>query len=180
MKRSPNRPAAGRWQDAFIGLGSNLGRREDFLRKALKILLSHPAIKLVRASGIYSASPVGPPQPDFLNAAVHVRTVLPPRPLFRFLMKAERSLGRRRSGPSSGPGPRVIDLDLLLYGSRRMRSRTLTLPHPRMAGRKFVLVPLREIAPDAVVPGPNATVARLRRELTARGQKVKLCPHLTW
>jgi 2-amino-4-hydroxy-6-hydroxymethyldihydropteridine diphosphokinase len=109
-------------------------------------------------SSVYDTDPVGPPQPDFLNAVAEVHTSLGPRELLARLKSIESELGRE---PAERWGPREIDLDLLLYGDEVVESDDLRLPHPEMTGRAFVLVPLAEIAPDVVVTG-QGRVAELR------------------
>lgn len=152
-------------------MGANEGNREKNLRKAGRALAAH--LTDVRSSPFYETSPVGGPpnQPDYLNAVIIGRTRLSAGALFTLLRKSEFAAGRRRArGPRNGPRP--LDLDLLLYGKAEIRSRALTVPHPRMASRLFVLVPLADIAPRRVVPGTGRTVARLlaeaRRDSTER------------
>jgi 2-amino-4-hydroxy-6-hydroxymethyldihydropteridine diphosphokinase len=146
-----------------IGLGSNLGRREDFLRRAIGALADH--VEGLRSSPFYETSPVPslPHQPDFLNAVVTGTTRLAPAALLTLLRKSESSAGRSRDREARN-GPRPLDLDLLLYGSSRIATRTLTVPHPRMTSRLFVLVPLADLAPRRVVPGTGKTVGRLLAE----------------
>ncbi len=101
----------------------------------------------------------GPRQPDFLNAVATGRTVLPPLDLLRLLRRLEAAAGRLRSGAPNGPRP--LDLDLLLYGDRRIDLPELVVPHPRLGERRFVLAPLADLLPDLVVPGTGRTVASL-------------------
>ena len=101
----------------------------------------------------------GPPQPDFLNAVATGRTLLPPLELFRLLKRLEADAQRLPSGEANGPRP--LDLDLLLYGDRRIDLPELVVPHPRLIQRRFVLVPLADLVPDLVVPGTGRTVAHL-------------------
>jgi 2-amino-4-hydroxy-6-hydroxymethyldihydropteridine diphosphokinase len=137
---------------AYIGLGSNLGDREGFLRRAVELLRDEADIDVVAVSSVRETDPVGfLDQPRFLNAAVEVETPLTARALLERLLAMEHALGRRRDGPRFGP--RTIDLDLLLYGDESVDEPGLTVPHPRLAERRFVLEPLHEIAPDLVVPG---------------------------
>jgi 2-amino-4-hydroxy-6-hydroxymethyldihydropteridine diphosphokinase len=137
---------------AYIGLGSNLGDREGFLRRAVELLRDEADIDVVAVSSVRETDPVGfLDQPRFLNAAVEVETPLTARALLERLLAVEQALGRRRDGPRYGP--RTIDLDLLLYGDEVVEEAGLTVPHPRLAERRFVLEPLHELAPDLVVPG---------------------------
>jgi 2-amino-4-hydroxy-6-hydroxymethyldihydropteridine diphosphokinase len=131
---------------AYIGLGSNLDAREQYLAHAIANLSSHPGIEVVAESGVYETEPVGyADQPAFLNMAVAVRTVLPPEELLGIMLDIESSLGRTRT---IRWGPRTIDLDLLLYGELFVSEPILTVPHPRMGERAFVLVPLLEVMGD--------------------------------
>ena len=131
---------------AFVALGSNLGRREENLRLAVEKLRALPGTQVVRVSCWIETDPVGgPPQGKFLNGAAELETRLVPRALLAELQKIERELGRPE--PHEQWGPRVIDLDLLSYGDLVLDEPGLTLPHPRMQERPFVLIPLAEIAP---------------------------------
>lgn len=138
---------------AYIGLGSNLGDREQNLRAALADLGSRPGVKLVRVSSLIESAPVDCPDGAgaFLNGAAKLETSLTPRELLAVLLDAERKLGRDRFGQPRN-APRTVDLDLLLYGDVVMQDDTLTLPHPRMAERHFVLWPLLQIEPRAKDP----------------------------
>ena len=149
---------------AYIGVGSNLGEREQTIRLAIERLRKHPRIALLAVSSLRETDPVGPvaDQPRFLNGAVAVETDLPPGQLLEQLLEIERRLGRTRDAPPFGP--RTIDLDLLLYADLQVQEPDLVVPHPRLAGRRFVLEPLVELDPGLVVPG-RGPVATLLREL---------------
>jgi 2-amino-4-hydroxy-6-hydroxymethyldihydropteridine diphosphokinase len=137
---------------SYIGLGSNLGDREAFLRRALELLRADPEIDVTAVSSVRETDPVGlVDQPRFLNAVARVETDLTPRELLARMLAAERELGRRRDGPRFGP--RTIDLDLLIYGDEEIDEPGLIVPHPRLAERHFVLEPLHELDPSLVVPG---------------------------
>jgi 2-amino-4-hydroxy-6-hydroxymethyldihydropteridine diphosphokinase len=137
---------------SYIGLGSNLGDREAFLRRALELLRAEPEIDVTAVSSVRETDPVGlVDQPRFLNAVARIETDLAPRELLDRMLAAERELGRRRDGPRFGP--RTIDLDLLLYGDEEVDEPGLVVPHPRLAERRFVLEPLHELHPGLVVPG---------------------------
>lgn len=128
---------------AYIAMGSNLNDREGLLRQAVEYLRQQPGVQVLRVSGIYETDPVGyTDQPAFLNMAMAVETTLSPIELLHVLFKAEQLLGRVRD---IRWGPRTIDLDLLLYGDVTMDDEELTLPHPRMMERAFVLVPLADV-----------------------------------
>lgn len=133
---------------AYIGLGSNVGDRSDHLKRALETMKSR-GIDVLETSSVYETDPVGPPQPDFLNAVCSVDTKLSPRELLRTLKEIEKAIGR-----SEGErwGPREIDLDLLLYGDETIDESDFKLPHPELTNRSFVLIPLLEIAPDLELP----------------------------
>jgi 2-amino-4-hydroxy-6-hydroxymethyldihydropteridine diphosphokinase len=136
---------------AYLGIGANLGEREATLRAAVERLAEAEGIEVVAVSTLRETEPVGYlDQPRFLNGAVSVRTSLPPRALLERLLAVERELGRERGGPRFGP--RTIDLDLLLYGDETVDEPGLTVPHPRLAERRFVLEPLAELAPDLALP----------------------------
>ena len=144
---------------AYVGLGSNLGDREATLRRAVARLDAAPGVAVAAVSSFRETEPVGvEDQPMFLNAAAALETELEPRPLLQLLLATERDLGRTRTGPRLGP--RIVDLDLLLYGGRRIAEPGLAVPHPRLHERAFVLEPLAELDERLVVPG-RGTVAAL-------------------
>ncbi|SCW72069.1 2-amino-4-hydroxy-6-hydroxymethyldihydropteridinediphosphokinase [Paenibacillus tianmuensis] len=131
------------WERAYIGLGSNIGDRERFLTEAVHLLQEHPQIRVTGQSALYETDPVGyTDQAPFLNMAIEVTTTLSPEQLLEQLMETERLLGRVRD---IRWGPRTIDLDMLMYGNVRQQQPELTLPHPRMHERAFVLIPLIEV-----------------------------------
>lgn len=136
---------------AYVGLGGNIGDRELHLQRALELLAAEPGIEVVAVSSFRETDPVGYlDQPPFLNAACAVETDLSPSELLRRLLAVEQALGRERTGPRFGP--RTIDLDLLLYGSEAVDEPGLTVPHPRLAERRFALEPLAELDPELRLP----------------------------
>jgi len=142
----------------YLGLGANLGNREANLRAALRGLCRMG--RLAAVSALYETEPVGgPAQPSFYNSSCCLDTGLEPRPLLRFLQGLEHELGRRPGGERWGPRP--IDLDILLYEDLVVDEVGLVIPHPRLAERPFVLVPLAEIAADVRLPGDGRTVVEL-------------------
>jgi 2-amino-4-hydroxy-6-hydroxymethyldihydropteridine diphosphokinase len=139
-----------------VGLGANLGDREATIRRAVQLLAADPEIAVAAVSSLRETDPVGyADQPPFLNGAAALDTELTPRALLDRLLAVERELGRiRGEGPRFGP--RAIDLDLLLYGDRVVDEPGLTVPHPRLAERRFALEPLHELAPDVRLPDGRA------------------------
>ncbi len=137
---------------AFVGIGSNLDHPTRQVEAAIDRLGELPSTTLLAASDMYRSSPLGGiEQPDYVNAVAHIETALTARQLLESLLETEKSQGRLRDGRRWGP--RVIDLDLLVYGEETIAEPGLQVPHPGIAERNFVLLPLLEIAPDLVVPG---------------------------
>ena len=137
---------------AYVGLGANLGDREHTLRAAVDTLAAQAGIEVVAVSTLRETEPVGVgEQPPYLNGAAELATTLPARELLDRLLAVEQRFGRVRFPGEHGP--RTLDLDLLLYDSERLDEPGLTVPHPRLHERRFVLEPLAELAPGLVVPG---------------------------
>ena len=147
---------------AYVGLGANLGAREETLRHAVEQLGEAEGVDVLAVSSLRETEPVGVvDQPPFLNGAVQLETSLPPRELLDLLLAIERSLGRVRGARW---GPRLVDLDLLLYGSEIVDEPGLRIPHPRLQERRFALEPLAELDPGLAIPG-RASVSVLLAEL---------------
>ncbi|MDX1419323.1 MAG: 2-amino-4-hydroxy-6-hydroxymethyldihydropteridine diphosphokinase [Rubricoccaceae bacterium] len=148
---------------AYVGLGANAGDRAGALRAAVAALDATAGVRVEAVSPVYETEahrrPGQEPQPDHLNAVAEVRTTHAPDALLGVFHALERLAGRDAEAPPWSPRP--LDLDLLLYAGRVLETPTLTLPHPRLAERRFVLQPLADLAPDLVVPGAERSVADL-------------------
>lgn len=145
---------------AFIGLGSNLGEPHGQLERALKALAGLPQTRVAARSSLYRSAPMGfADQPDYINAVAKLETALEPRALLDALLALERAQGRTREFPNA---PRTLDLDILLYDDLHHHEHGLTVPHPRMHERAFVLIPLLEIAPGCIIPGAGPASEALR------------------
>ncbi|HEY4621084.1 MAG TPA: 2-amino-4-hydroxy-6-hydroxymethyldihydropteridine diphosphokinase [Gaiellaceae bacterium] len=137
---------------AYVGLGANVGPREETLRQAVELLATEDGVEVVGVSTLRETDPVGVvDQPRFLNGAVAVGTTLSPRELLDVLLGIERTLGRVRDGTRWGP--RTVDLDLLVYADEMVDEPGLRVPHPRLQERRFALEPLAELDPGLVIPG---------------------------
>jgi len=158
---------------AYIALGSNLGDRIATIEAARNAMHRPPQIKTIRCSPLIETDPIGEPgQGAYLNGVTEVSTTLQPSELLSLLLSIERSLGRVRNQTDQRWGPRTIDLDLILYADRIIEQPGLSIPHPRMHERRFVLEPLVHIAPQAVHPVLNATAAALLAALDHRDTPV--------
>lgn len=149
---------------SFVGVGSNLDDPASQVTRGIATLGAVPEVELLSRSSLYLSAPIGPvDQPDFVNAVVQIETTLSAQELLRVLQKIERLHGRKRG---MRWGPRVLDLDLLIYDDEVIDELRLKVPHPGIARRNFVLLPLREIAPEFVIPklGRVADIAVNERE----------------
>ncbi len=150
---------------AYIGIGSNLGNREENCERAIRLLIEH-GITVTKRSSMIETEPWGVrEQPKFINMAVEIGTELDPEGLLRILKKIEEEIGRL---PTSRWGPRIIDLDILLYDDLIMETPDLVIPHPGMSEREFVLKPLAEIAPEKVHPVLKKSIKSLLMELSGK------------
>ncbi|MFO0877023.1 MAG: 2-amino-4-hydroxy-6-hydroxymethyldihydropteridine diphosphokinase [Gemmataceae bacterium] len=149
---------------AFIALGSNLGDRSTWIARAVQALAQSPGVHVQRCSTLFETEPVGGPagQSAYLNGALEVETTLTPRELLALLLRIEADLGRERTVPS---GPRIIDLDLLLYGKTVLNEPDLIVPHPRLHERLFVLMPLAQVASGVVHPVLGQSIGQLLASL---------------
>lgn len=161
-------PLAGKnGHEVYISLGTNLGNRETNLRLAVEQMAE--GIEITASSSIYETPPWGViDQPAFLNQVAGGITSLSPFKLLSFLKRIEQKMGRMKTFRY---GPRLIDLDILLYDDRQVCNPRLTIPHPRMCERAFVLVPLAEITPNALIPGTGLTVQEHLKKLEVTGIK---------
>lgn len=158
---------------AYLALGANLGDRLDNLRQAVSLLQDRGA-RLLRSSRVYETEPVGPPQPDYLNAVIEVETDLSPRGLLIACLAVEQAMGRVRG---ERWGPRVIDVDILTLGELEVDEPDLQIPHPRMHQRGFVMIPLLELDADPILPG-GRTASGLRMDAWSIGGVRPFAPPL--
>jgi 2-amino-4-hydroxy-6-hydroxymethyldihydropteridine diphosphokinase len=162
------------WERVYLSLGGNVGDRMANLRAALQALEGTERVRVTRVSSAYETAPVGvPDQPAFVNLAVEIETALTPLELLNAVKEIERRLGRT---PTIRWGPREIDIDLVLWGSRVVETPVLILPHKEFRTRAFMLTPLAEIAPEAVDPVTEMTVRALSERPEAQGGVTKLGP----
>ena len=144
---------------AYVGIGANLGPREETLHRAVEVLGRADGVEVVGVSDLRETDPVGViDQPPFLNGAVAIETTLPARALLDLLLEIERSLGRVRG---ERWGPRIVDLDLLVYGNEVVDEPGLRAPHPRLHERRFALEPLADLRPELEIPGRGTVSALL-------------------
>ncbi|HSH24549.1 MAG TPA: 2-amino-4-hydroxy-6-hydroxymethyldihydropteridine diphosphokinase [Massilibacterium sp.] len=147
---------------AYLALGSNVGDRYYYLKQALQKVSATEEIEMTRMSSIYETDPVGYENQDcFLNMVIEVKTTFSPHDLLLYLQRVERELGRKRDVRF---GPRTLDLDILLYEEEKIETDSLQIPHPRMTERAFVLIPLKEINKDIVIPREHRSLTQLIEE----------------
>lgn len=149
-----------------IALGSNLGDSLNILKNAVNILANIENINLISQSSWYKTKPIGPPQPDYINGCIVIKTDLQPGILLKKMLDIEQKFGRVRQEKW---GARTLDLDLILYEDLIVKTPYLEIPHPRMRERGFVLIPLAEIAPNWIDPVTNLTVIQLQKRINCAG-----------
>ena len=165
-------------REGYLGLGSNVGDRRANLQGAVDALPAH-GVEVLASSSVYDTEPVGLvlDQPEFLNACVRIRTALEPERLLDACKAVERDLGRVAGGVRHGPRP--IDVDVLLLGDETYRSERLSLPHEQVTSRRFVLVPLLELAPSLTIPGGGAAADAVERLSEGEGAVRRAGPPLS-
>lgn len=162
----------------LLGLGSNMGEREQNLLQALRLLDTEESVRIKQVSFIYETAPFGvTDQADFLNMVARVETSLSPGKLLDKCLEVETSMGRIRTRHW---GPRIIDIDLLIYNNVRQQDDILTLPHPGMEQRAFVLIPLRDVAPGFQLPNGRTVEHQAAEILKTGGQEVRLWKKIYW
>ena len=162
---------------AYVGLGSNLEHPRRQLARALARLDALDGVRVLRVSPFYVSAPVGGvPQPDYVNAVALVSTSLAPHALLARMQAIERRQHRRRDAQTARNAPRTLDLDLLLYGARRIVDSRLTVPHPRMHERAFVLKPLTDVASTVTIPGRGLARRWLAQARTQRIRRTRSSP----
>jgi len=157
--------------EAFVGLGSNLGNRKKNINNSLRLLVQREDIDIIARASFYETEPVGPIQPWFINTAVKIETTSSPENILRACKEVEKRIGRV---DSLKWGPRLVDLDLLLVNGYVLDRQKLTLPHPQMEERRFVLLPLLELEPDLVHPGLGAPLQELLLQTEEDKKVIKL------
>ncbi|MBN3922439.1 2-amino-4-hydroxy-6-hydroxymethyldihydropteridine diphosphokinase [Nostoc sp. NMS4] len=156
----------GELRRSALALGSNIGDSQAILEAAIETLAQTPGILLEARSNWYQTKAIGPPQPDYLNGCATLQVKILPQQLLEILLGVEQQFGRVRQ---ERWGPRILDLDLLLYDDIILDTPNLQIPHPRMRDRAFVLVPLAEIAPDWVEPVSGCVIKELLKEVDCSG-----------
>jgi len=161
-------------QTAYIGVGANKGDRASQCRRGIAEVSRLPKVRITRVSSLYETEPIGMNEdsPWFVNAVIEISTTYPPQTLLKKLLEIEQKLGRVREKNGERYQPRPLDLDILLYGIEKIESDSLTVPHPLIHERRFVLEPLKEISPGAVHPLFNKDATQLLEELDSR-QKIQ-------
>ena len=161
----------------YVGIGSNLGNRQVHYQKALNRIEDLPQTSIVKCSSLYESEPIGDAKNWYVNAVVELETEFTAQQLLSRLQKIESALGRKRTAQTKKWASRTIDLDILLFDKYIVDEKKLKIPHPEMHQRRFVLLPLSELAPQHVHPHLNATIAQLLAGLTDNKRVVLLAPN---
>ena len=161
----------------FIGIGSNLGNRRAYYQKAFERVAALPKTRIVKRSSLYESEPLGEAKNWYLNGVIEIETEFPPPQLLNRLQKIEEALGRKRTAATKKWASRKIDLDLLLFDNQIVESRTLKVPHPELHNRRFVLLPLAELAPHLTHPRFGMTIVELLSALKDKKRVLLLPPH---
>jgi 2-amino-4-hydroxy-6-hydroxymethyldihydropteridine diphosphokinase len=151
--------ASGITHQVYIGIGSNVGNKRDNFFEAVTRLAKLPDTKVIKESSLYESEPLGDAKEWYINGAVEIETKFKPEMLLEKFKNIERAMGRKKV--KKRWGARIIDLDILLYDSAVVKKKNLRIPHPEMTSRKFVLIPLSEIAPQVVHPELGVTISEL-------------------
>jgi 2-amino-4-hydroxy-6-hydroxymethyldihydropteridine diphosphokinase len=162
-------------QQVFIGIGSNLGDRKAHYYEALERVARLSRTRIVKESSLYESEPIGDAETWYVNGAIEIETEFPPEPLLRHLKAIERAMGRTKKAQAKKWTSRTIDLDILFFGNRVVDTRSLKIPHPELHNRRFVLLPLSELAPNLIHPHFGTTISRLLAALKG-DKKVILMP----
>lgn len=161
----------------FIGIGSNLGNRRAHYHKALELIAALPKTRIVKLSSLYESEPLGDAKNWYVNGVIEIETEFSPPQLLQRLQKIELEMGRKKTPDTKKWASRKIDLDLLLFDNQTVDSRTLKVPHPELHNRRFVLLPLCELAPHLTHPRLGATIAELLATLKDDKRVMLLPPH---
>ena len=161
----------------FIGLGSNLGNRRANYQKALELVAALPKTRVVKRSSLYESEPIGDAKNWYVNGAIEIETEFAPDKLLHRLQATEQAMGRKKTPQTKKWASRKIDLDILLFDNYIIETRSLKIPHPELQNRRFVLLPLSELAPQLIHPRLGVTIAELLAALKDEKRVLLLPPH---
>jgi len=161
----------------YIGLGSNLGNRRAHYQKALELIAALPKTRIVKRSSLYESEPHGDAKNWYINGVIEIETEFLPDKLLQRLQAIEQAMGRKKTPQTKKWAPRKIDLDILLFENQTLDTRTLKIPHPELHNRRFVLIPLSELAPHVTHPRLGVTIAKLVAHLKDAKRVMLLSPH---
>ena len=165
------------FSQVFIGIGSNLGNRRAHYQKALDMIADLPQTSIVRCSSLYESEPIGDAKNWYINGVIELETEFTPQQLLNQLQKIELAIGRKRTTQTKKWASRKIDLDILLFDNYIVDEKKLKIPHPEMHQRRFVLLPLSELAPQYTHPHLSSTIAQLLVSLTDEKRVLLLPPN---